>query len=208
MTTYVRSGHWRGGPGRVTHWVVEHTVSRDWWTAAEWEISRSPKLAAWVNPNATCPVCGQLVYFYQNRAGSRVYFDDLGKPWPKHPCTDNRDTTPYEVTSPSPLVRSPAETQAYKRVAGKAGISLPAAPDAIVLITVSTTRSGGVELLLAIPAGLSAQYEESYIIESASAEPRPRKGDVIFRNGSEISFFHRPTMQIVTFQTSRARRPI
>jgi hypothetical protein len=40
-------------------------------------------------PNARCPVCGCRVFFYQNEYGSRVFFDDLGPPWPKHPCTDN-----------------------------------------------------------------------------------------------------------------------
>lgn len=39
-------------------------------------------------PNATCPVCGTRVFFYQNEYGSRVFFDSLGPPWPKHPCTD------------------------------------------------------------------------------------------------------------------------
>jgi hypothetical protein len=27
------------------------------------------------------------VFSYQNSAGSRVFFDDIGPPWPKHPCT-------------------------------------------------------------------------------------------------------------------------
>ena len=40
-------------------------------------------------PNAKCPECGCRVFFYQNEYGSRVFFDDLGPPWPKHPCTDN-----------------------------------------------------------------------------------------------------------------------
>ncbi len=40
-------------------------------------------------PIAKCPVCGDAVYFYANEHGSRVFFDDLGPPWPKHPCTDN-----------------------------------------------------------------------------------------------------------------------
>lgn len=43
----------------------------------------------WISPNASCPVCGAAVYFYANQYGSRVFFDDLGPPWPKHPCTDN-----------------------------------------------------------------------------------------------------------------------
>ena len=44
---------------------------------------------SYVNPNARCPVCGADVYFYQSPYGGRVFFDDLGPPWPKHPCTDN-----------------------------------------------------------------------------------------------------------------------
>src|ERR1700738_864982 len=40
-------------------------------------------------PNPKCPECGCRVFFYQNEDGSRVFFDDLGPPWPKHPCTDN-----------------------------------------------------------------------------------------------------------------------
>jgi hypothetical protein len=40
-------------------------------------------------PNATCPVCGATVFFYVSPHGGRVFFDSLGPPWPKHPCTDN-----------------------------------------------------------------------------------------------------------------------
>ena len=38
-------------------------------------------------PNARCPVCGDSVFFYQSLYGGRVFFDSLGPPWPKHPCT-------------------------------------------------------------------------------------------------------------------------
>ncbi len=63
-------------------------------------------------PNAHCPVCGAPVFFYQSPFGGRVFFDELGPPWPKHPCTDNsghvlrltRDTT-------STLVRNKPEWQ-------------------------------------------------------------------------------------------------
>ena len=44
--------------------------------------------ACFVSPNATCPVCKASVFFYSNANGSRVFFDQLGPPWPKHPCTD------------------------------------------------------------------------------------------------------------------------
>jgi len=50
-------------------------------------------------PNATCPVCGAEVFYYCNEYGSSVFFDDLGPPWPKHPCTDNsKKYTPAILT--------------------------------------------------------------------------------------------------------------
>jgi hypothetical protein len=44
---------------------------------------------SYLNPNARCPVCGASVFFYQSPYGGRVFFDELGPPWPKHPCTDH-----------------------------------------------------------------------------------------------------------------------
>lgn len=49
--------------------------------------------SCFVNPNARCPICRQAVYFYANSYGSRVYFNELGPPWPKHECTDNPRNT-------------------------------------------------------------------------------------------------------------------
>lgn len=44
--------------------------------------------ASFTVPNTRCPVCGASVFFYSSPHGGRVYFDELGPPWPKHPCTD------------------------------------------------------------------------------------------------------------------------
>ncbi len=33
-----------------------------------------------------CPTCRQPVYFFSCSCGSKVYFDDLGAPWPMHFC--------------------------------------------------------------------------------------------------------------------------
>lgn len=41
-----------------------------------------------ITPNARCPVCSSAVHFYDLVNTGRVYFDELGPPWPKHPCTD------------------------------------------------------------------------------------------------------------------------
>jgi hypothetical protein len=45
--------------------------------------------SSFTEPNARCPVCEANVYFYQSPNGGRVFFDELGPPWPKHPCTDH-----------------------------------------------------------------------------------------------------------------------
>ena len=44
-------------------------------------------------PNAKCPVCGDPVFFYRSPSNGRVFFDELGPPWPKHPCTINPHKT-------------------------------------------------------------------------------------------------------------------
>lgn len=66
-----------GGGGR-------HSLPLNVWTSR-----RYCDLESYLNPNATCPVCGAAVFFYQSPYGGRVFFDELGPPWPKHPCTDS-----------------------------------------------------------------------------------------------------------------------
>lgn len=46
-----------------------------------------------VNPNARCPVCGERVYYFESSNGGKVWFDQLGVPWPKHPCMETRSET-------------------------------------------------------------------------------------------------------------------
>jgi hypothetical protein len=42
----------------------------------------------YTNPNAQCQFCGQRVFFCQLENGGKVFFDELGPPWTKHPCWD------------------------------------------------------------------------------------------------------------------------
>ena len=53
------------------------------WGTLDWSKAESH-----TNPNAKCPVCSAPVFFYKSPDGGSVFFDDLGPPWPKHPCTD------------------------------------------------------------------------------------------------------------------------
>lgn len=102
MTRFWRNSYYRTSPLGDTHWVEGHWVEREDWdrssgyshsSYAREHLSSLGVLGSsssrYVNPNAKCPVCGEDVFFYQNEYGSRVYFDELGPPWPKHPCTDN-----------------------------------------------------------------------------------------------------------------------
>lgn len=110
MSNCNRRGHYRTNANGTTFWVRTHRVRRDHWdfdTLRALSPSSSVYVASdflrrsnvgsgrqgcFVNPNARCPVCNVPVFFYVNSFGSRVYFDDLGPPWPKHPCTDNPKT--------------------------------------------------------------------------------------------------------------------
>lgn len=71
-------------------------------------------------PNATCPVCGQPVFFIETQNGGRVFFDELGPPWPKHPCIDN-DTayiSVYANTFPHPQAQPTHSPQSWHILAG------------------------------------------------------------------------------------------
>lgn len=69
---------------------------------------------AFTDPNAVCPVCGASVFYYQNSLGSRVFFNDLGWPWPKHPCTDHHASQSGKIKRPKKKEKrrtvSPANT--------------------------------------------------------------------------------------------------
>jgi len=109
VTTFWREGFWRTNAYGNTYWVERHLVERDNWDRGgagfidfhkELADARAhlSATARYVNPNADCPVCGQPVFFFQNEYGSRVYFDELGPPWPKHPCTNHAE---YQRPQPS-----------------------------------------------------------------------------------------------------------
>jgi len=70
-----------------------------------WEsTTQISALESYINPNAKCPVCDKPVFFYQSPDGGRVFFDDLGWPWPKHPCTNN--SSPQHRTIQSTGIKS------------------------------------------------------------------------------------------------------
>jgi hypothetical protein len=81
-------GGWRPSGGVSRFVSVAEVLERPLSTG--WAKDSRGTVESYVNPNAHCPVCGALVYFYRSPYDGRVFFDELGWPWPKHPCTDNR----------------------------------------------------------------------------------------------------------------------
>ena len=80
---------WGGDTGGRASGPGIHNFQQSWTLDGLYRSSISPtRFDSYVNPNARCPVCGASVFFYQSGAGGRVYFDELGPPWPKHTCTD------------------------------------------------------------------------------------------------------------------------
>lgn len=98
MGSFKKSGHWRTSHRGNVHWVREHSVSGKLDSSINIPAKRVVPFGAisnplsydsYVVPNAHCPVCGEAVFYYRSPFGGRVFFDQLGPPWPKHPCTDN-----------------------------------------------------------------------------------------------------------------------
>lgn len=80
--------------GTYTH----HAYGSEYW----WVPPITHTYESYINPNALCPVCGASVFFYQTPNGGRVFFDELGPPWPKHPCTDNSSVPKNTGTTSTP----------------------------------------------------------------------------------------------------------
>lgn len=76
-------GVWYGSNNR-DGWLLNKRTKRD----LGYQKATSDSLAGgYTDPNALCPVCGAAVYFYESPYGGKIFFDELGPPWPKHPCT-------------------------------------------------------------------------------------------------------------------------
>lgn len=80
-----------GGEGHLGRRTIgTYTRLAEFLQNSQVEYFLKDKHSSYVNPNARCPVCGDPVYFYKSENGGRVFFDELGPPWTKHPCTDTQ----------------------------------------------------------------------------------------------------------------------
>ena len=102
MSRFWREGHSFTSRLGNDYWVEGHWVERDDWDRFSYQAPPAPepspavtrnlasgRQANFSDANASCPVCGKPVFYYQNEHGSRVFFNHPGPPWEKHGCTDN-----------------------------------------------------------------------------------------------------------------------
>lgn len=157
----------------------------------------------YVNPNAKCPVCNAGVFFYANEHGSRVFFDNLGPPWPKHPCTDI--PREYVPTSRTPIRRTRGTIQELISAANVAGLFANKvfgrrAPDEWVMLVVTEVERAGDDNTVTAEFLDSREGETTkFFCRSAISVLEP--GDFINMKGDQISFVHRGSLWPVTFTT-------
>ncbi len=93
---------------RITSWLKEHKIEIGtrlpyaWkketrrWQYTDSELAQYNGKESFCR-KTQCPICGDDVFYYENSFGSKVYFDCLGFPWLKHPCTNNSFLTEKHI---------------------------------------------------------------------------------------------------------------
>lgn len=156
----------------------------------------------YVNTNAKCPVCGAAVFFYANAAGSRVYFDDLGPPWAKHPCTDNpaKRIREHAAFTGAPARRAPGITYELveaARTAGTFGNGHGKGGRWLLLVVVSVNRRGKLNTMLA--EHLESDHTQRITVTCQSDAAMFEIGDFLSMRGNHFSYFDKASMEPVTF---------
>lgn len=94
-----------------------------WW----WSSAAVPASALWAYRDSfchptRCPRCGAAVYFVRHNGGC-VWLDELGWPWPKHACFDERREARWSSVLRSSLLRvSPVSAEGTGRPKSYVGI--------------------------------------------------------------------------------------
>jgi hypothetical protein len=140
------------------------------------------RAACFVDHNARCPVCNERVFYYQNAHGSRVFFDELGPPWTKHPCTDNgRPTAGTRGLS----LRSRgvvAEIRSSFEALGR-----PLVLDWRLGVVASRAARGGRTTITVLFFGEAVPTSIGFVGDVLGMEP----GDAIAVKGKRLSYFDR-----------------
>ena len=206
MSMFVCSGHWRTNRYGNQYWVNDHTVWRDDWSRVQYlaaqnsvkriEIEAKGRTACFINRNAYCPVCGSPVYYYQNVAGSRVFFDELGPPWPKHPCTDRGSKV--RVLSVEPTLKSLSDKNASFTEASEAGVDIDTffarkfgqSPWRLMRV-VKSFRNAKINLI----AAESLDDARRVYFQFETRVRFLQDGDIFARKGAKVSLLNRSSLE-------------
>jgi hypothetical protein len=139
---------------------------------------------SFTTPNARCPVCGDGVFFYRSPSGGAVFFDNLGPPWHKHPCTA-ADFLPRIRVIKSPSVRTKVILECEKDGWFPLHVTNIAATSTknIVQISMATAHTSQIVYvaydhalldrtapwLMKLISGASADGEDSYLIQTLAS---------------------------------------
>lgn len=147
--------------------------------------------SCFVNPNASCPVCGASVFFYSNSNGSRVFFDELGPPWSKHPCTDKGISSDAKVLN-RPIRRRDDEIR--KIVNAEKKSEIPFIPRRrkkrrghwkLLVVLEVVIEDGVIRILL---EDVSSESREKHRLTLFGTEKLLGEGDFVSRKGNVFSF--------------------
>jgi hypothetical protein len=222
MTRFWREGYWRTSVHGNRHWVEGHSVSRDDWdryasssNAGWFDLLRAERahhswFARYVNPNAACPVCSAPVFFFQNEFGSRVFFDELGPPWPKHPCTDASLYQGFGSGSIAPAIRDLESMEGIEAYSKAAGLDLRDqfiqkyghAPAALFVVAARIRSERGTLLVL---RPLNGCVPNNVLVICKRLARDVQKGLLVAVNKGALSYFDLAAMQEVRAPVERLR---
>lgn len=226
MTIFERKSYYRTSKNGIPNQVNQATVDRNVWnrrslgqapTQRSYFLERYPEFnragsfaASFVNPNATCPVCGASVFYYQNSHGSRVFFDDLGPLWPKHRCTDRQLNASTIQSSTGLVVRTQAARSEIARWQKHRGIDCfeeftqKHGTRPWPLATIVKRIKGGKAVFLFLKVLTQAGVRNSYL--SCKAMPKCcKEGSIIAVSRRKISVLDTSTWAAVEIAIKRHR---
>jgi hypothetical protein len=183
--------------------TVRFTLDFDRWSA-ERSLKKLGADRSWtacfVTPNATCPACSAPVYYYENSFGSRVFFDELGWPWPKHGCTDNSAGKGWTPSVKAPETRERGATieilssaQAIDFDPGSSFRSKFGASPWDLLTVLAVARRGFENFIEA--KSISPHLDEPVLVAFTSAKIIPVVGEFFGFDGNAVSFLDRDALR-------------
>jgi hypothetical protein len=140
------------------------------------------------------------VFYYENEHGSKVFFDELGWPWPKHSCAGNPHASGYDTSSRIPRARTlegvleiaRASRQIDFDPAAKFRFAFGDSPWDLLSIT-EVSRRGFESFIKA--KSISPYLDEPVFLTFVSAKIAPAVGEFIGFNGEEVSLLEADTLQ-------------